>query len=164
MPSIVFPIGAITDKYRGLPSIYEFINSDGEHRKFNCGQAAACTILTLCEVLPPPPSDEAARLSMMSIEAQHPPDNLGGWFGTSRRRVERILRSHDIPFKAIHGEANLRETLAEGRPVMVMIGTEGPKVWKWHAPAGHWIVLYGFDEDRVYCTNWNLYWQTGEYI
>ena len=155
MSSIVFPIGAITDKYRGLSSIYEFINSDGEQRKFNCGQAAACTLLTSCDALPSEPQEEAARLSMMAIETQHPPDNIGGWFGTSRRRVERILRTHGIPFKAIEGEAKLRESLSEGRPVIVMVGTEGPKIWKWHAPAGHWIVLYGFDERQVFCTNWN---------
>lgn len=155
MSSLIYPTGAIEAAYRGLPSIYEFINSDGEYRKFNCGQAAACTMLTYCKALPESQQEEAARLSMTTIEHLHPPDNMGGWFGTSRRRVERILRSHDISFEAIHGEEALRQALSVGRPVIVMVGTEGPKIWKWHAPSGHWIVLYGYDDERVYCTNWN---------
>ena len=46
MASLIYPDGADPATYRGLTALFEYINADGEHRKFNCGQAAACTLLT----------------------------------------------------------------------------------------------------------------------
>ena len=37
---------------------------------------------------------------------------------------------------------------------MLMVGTEGPRIWKWHAPAGHWMVAYGYDANQIFLTNW----------
>jgi hypothetical protein len=153
MPSRVYPDGADPMTYRGLPSIYEYINADGDLRRFNCGQAAACTFLTHHELLPADPDGETARCVLTEVEGLHPPDNAGGWFGTSRRRVERICRTHGIEPDRVAGEAELRASLAAGRPVIVMVGTRGPRVWKWNAPAGHWMVAYGYDDHQIFLTN-----------
>jgi hypothetical protein len=155
MSTRIFPDGADPATYRGLSSIYEFINSDGEFRKFNCGQAAACTLLTQYHILPIDLEPDPAREVMECVECDHPPDNVGGWAGTSRRRVERICRAHGLPVEVAEGEEELRHCLDRNRPVMVMVGTEGPRIWKWNAPAGHWMVAYGYDANQIYVTNWS---------
>jgi len=152
----IFPEGADPATYRGLPSLYEFINSDGEFRKYNCGQAAACTLLTHCRVFPGDHSPETARGIMITVEDFHPPDNAGGWLGTSRRRVERICRTAGVPIEEVDGEADLRTHLDNLQPVMVMCGIDGPKLFgRWFAPAGHWMVAYGYDEKNIFLTNWS---------
>lgn len=155
MSSRIYPDGADPATYRGLPSVYEFINSDGEHRRFNCGQAAACSLLSFAGVLVAEPDPAVARTLMMAVEEANPPDNFGGWFGTSRRRVERICRRHGMELEVVRGEDELRASLAAGRPAIVMLGTEGPRLWKWHAPAGHWMLAYGFDDRQIFLTNWS---------
>jgi len=155
MSSRIFPDGADPATYRGLPSVYEYINSDGEHRKFNCGQAAACSLLSFAGVLVADPDPGQAHVLMSAIEEANPPDNVGGWFGTSRRRVERICRRHGIELDEIEGEGELRASLAALRPVIVMVGTEGPRILKWRAPGGHWVLAYGYDDRQLFTTNWN---------
>lgn len=115
MPSRIYPDGADPATYRGLPSVYEFINSDGELRRFNCGQAAACSLLSFAGALTTDLDTDQARTAMTAIEDAHPPDNVGGWFGTSRRRVERICRTHGIEVEEVAGEDELRASLAAAR-------------------------------------------------
>lgn len=153
MPSRIYPDGADPATYRGLPSVYEFINSDGELRRFNCGQAAACSLLSFAGALTTDLDTDQARTAMTAIEDAHPPDNVGGWFGTSRRRVERICRTHGIEVEEVAGEDELRASLAAGRPVIVMVGTDGRRLLKWRAPAGHWMLAYGFDDRQIFLTN-----------
>src|SRR3954469_25360186 len=126
MGSRIYPDGADPATYRGLPSIYEFINSDGTIRRYNCGHAAGCSFLTFAGALPADPEPEQARGVIAQIEKEHPPDNMGGWFGASRRRMERMCRANGVQFTRIAGEEVLRESLEAGRPVIVVIGTEGP--------------------------------------
>ena len=45
MAGIILPYGADPGTYEGLPTLYEFVNGDGNLHRFNCGQAAACTLL-----------------------------------------------------------------------------------------------------------------------
>ena len=88
--------------YRGLHSIFEFTNWDGRYRRFNCGQAAACTFLTQHGKFEPDAAKAPAF--MQTVEREHPPNNLGGWLGTSRGRVERICRAFDLPLEQTAGE------------------------------------------------------------
>lgn len=138
--------------YRGLPSIFEFINGDGRWNKFNCGQAAACTYLTHLGRLHA--TEATASDVMQAVERAHPPDNLGGWLGTSRRRVERICRAHGIETDAIQGEAELRLSLINHRPVIVMLGMNWRRFLEFTVPSGHWMVAYGFDAEYIYLSNW----------
>src|SRR5262245_38969492 len=107
MAATIHPDGADPATYRGLPALYESINADGEYRRFNCGQAAACTLLTHYQAFPSDLDCDAACQSMTEVEDDHPPDNFGGWFGTSRRRVERICRTHGFALEEIDGEDEL---------------------------------------------------------
>jgi hypothetical protein len=153
MASRIYPDGADPESYRGLPSIYEFINSDGGLRQYNCGHAAACSFLTF-NGDPASDPDDAGQL-IRAVEEAHPPDNMGGWFGVSRRRMERICRAHGIELEAVEGEEQLRASLATNRPVIVVTGMPGPRVWRWHLPKAHWMVAYGYDDRQIFLTNWS---------
>jgi hypothetical protein len=153
MAARITPDGADSTTYRGLPSVYEFVNADGEHRRFNCGQAAACSLLAFVGAIATDLDAEVARLAMTAVEGEHPPDNLWGWFGTSRRRVERICHRHGVDLAAVAGEEALRRSLAMKRPVMVMIQTDGSRFLKWRIPGGHWMLAYGCDDRQVFFTN-----------
>lgn len=137
--------------YTGLPRIFEFVNHDGRLSKWNCGQAAAATLLTHHHVVDP--AVDGCDL-LLEIERQFPPDILGGWFGSSRRRVTSICRSRGLPLKPVRGEAAVRAELERGNPVVVMLGVSGGKFLRWDLPGGHWMVAYGFDDNAVYLTNW----------
>lgn len=131
--------------YRGLPGMFEFTNGDGISRPTNCGQAAACTMLTYMRLIQP--DAENPHMIMKTIEAAHPPDNFGGKMGTSRRRVERILGAFGMDPTEIEGEENFRQMLDAGCPMIVMIGLYHNKLWKFTIPSGHWMVAYGYDDD-----------------
>src|SRR5262245_27682791 len=137
--------------YRGLSSIFQYTNQDGVRARVNCGQAAALTLLTHYSKLPLDPLH--ARQIMARVEEHYPPDNVGGYLGTSRRRVTSICRAYGLPLAAIRGEEHLRGLLAEHRPVVVMCGVSAGRVLNlFNIPGGHWMVAYGFDSDYVYLT------------
>ena len=149
MAGTILPYGADPATYRGLPNLYEFVNSDGSLTRFNCGQAAACTLLSHLGAI----RGDACAL-MAAIEEAHPPDNLFGWFGTSRRRVERICQAHGITLDEVHGEEELKAALAAGRPAAVMVELPGPMIWRFRAPVGHWMVAYGYDDRQLFLSNY----------
>ena len=152
MAGLIFPDDSRAAGYQGLSSIFEFTNGDGAFVRTNCGQAAAATFLTYCGKFSPA-SGEPGQF-MAAIESIDPPDNLGGAFGTSRRRVARICRRHGIRLHEIAGETTMRQKLAEGRPVIVMLGVSAGRLFnRIDLPGGHWMVAYGFDRDHVYLTN-----------
>jgi len=147
MPSYVTPVGCLHD-YQGIPGLVEYTNGDGAIRDMNCGQAAVATVLLYLDGTLPQPK------LMPWLERDHPPDNLGGWFGTSRRRVERGLRAQGHRPKVIHGEAALRATLTRQIPVIFTSQLSDGKFWGFDIPNGHWMVAFGFDRDHIYLTNW----------
>jgi hypothetical protein len=143
-----------TGSYRGLPRLFEFVNEDGAMWRYNCGQAAVATLLQfLSKNEEAKASTVAGRPPWMSwLEKEHPPDNLGGWLGTSRRRVERGLRGQGYRPRAIHGEESLRRCLAAGLPVILTVQLS-VRFWKFDFPSAHWMVAFGYDEQYVYLTN-----------
>ena len=147
------PPAEVEGSYQGLPFLYGFENGDGSLRKTNCGQAAACTLLVHHGVVPECADQDAAGALMAAVEEAHPPDNIFGYLGTSRRRVERICWAHGITLDEVSGEDELRAALAAGRPVAVMVQLPGPSWWRLTAPVGHWMVAYGYDDHRVFLTN-----------
>ncbi len=139
--------------YVGLERIFEFVNGDGRLTKWNCGQAAAATLLTHHGATPL--SEASAGSLVCLLENAFPPDQLGGWLGSSRRRVTSICKAHGLPLQEIRGEHDLRRELANGNPVVVMLGISAGKLWGWDVPGGHWMVAFGFDADAIFLTNWH---------
>jgi hypothetical protein len=138
--------------YVGIGAIFEYTNGDGALTHSNCGQAAAATFLTHHGRL----LADAAHASrvMAALERCHPPNVLGGLFGTSRRRVARICAAFGVPVRELTGEAALRASLARREPVIVMLGVSAGRWWRFDLPGGHWMVAYACDAGGVYLTNW----------
>src|SRR5262245_15565800 len=136
----------------GVDAIFEYTNDDGALCRTNCGQAAAATFLTHHGRLPA----DAARAGriMAALERCHPPNVLGGLFGTSRRCVARICADFGVPVHEVSGEAALRASLVRREPVIVMLGVSAGKWWRFDLPGGHWMVAYACDAGGVYLTNW----------
>jgi hypothetical protein len=153
MAQILYFDRAENPDYHGLGSIFEYTNDDGNWVRTNCGQAAALTLLTHYRKLPT--DAQRARQIFARLEEHYPPDNLGGYLGTSRRQVTHICRKHGLPVVTISGMAELQESLAAERPVMVMLGVPAGRFLSlFDLPGGHWMVAYGFDRDFVYLTNY----------
>jgi hypothetical protein len=159
MAGYVRPDWMVVGDYHGLPSIFEFTNADGERPVVNCGYAAAATLLTAHGYISP--ATESPRRIMTKLEAEHPPDNLGGIFGSSRRRITRIFRRLGIHLGAVKGESSLRECLSRGHPAIVLIGVCAARLFnRIELPGGHWTVAYGFDNDAIYLTNYgSMSWE-----
>jgi hypothetical protein len=147
-------------QFAGLEQIFEYCNWDGELTRWNCGQAAAATLLNH---LDKPATLKDADDAVRAIERRFPPDQFGGWLGTGRRRVKEILREHGAQVNEIRGERRLRAEIERGNPVIVMLGVSGGTFWKWELPGGHWMVAYAFDDENVYLTNWTTPMPWGEF-
>jgi hypothetical protein len=154
MACFITPTDRDAPAYHGVGRIFEYTNFDGRMPRTNCGLAAAATFLTFHSKIPP--IEQRAHQVMRLIERDHPPDNLAGLFGTSRRRVQRICRAYGIRTKAIEGEAALRAHVAYGNPVIVLLGVTG-QLCGFNLPMAHWMVVYGYDENNVFVTNWGQY-------
>jgi hypothetical protein len=140
----------ITDaaQYRGLEWIFEYTNHDGALATWNCGQAAAATFLTHHGAMDP----VQAGNNMAWLERHHPPDQLGGWFGTGRRRVERIIHAFQMDLVEVPGIDVLRDQLDRNNPVLLMLGVPH-RFLGVNLPGGHWMVAFGRDAERVHFTN-----------
>lgn len=141
--------------YQGLGQLFGYVNSDGRFAKTNCGLAASATLLTfLGQMKPQETSSPHRNPNMALLEETFPPNILGGLAGTSRGRVERILDAHGFQGLEVQGEDQLRRTVADGKPIAVMLQIPGGTALGMTMPAGHWMVVYGWDEKQVYLTNW----------
>jgi hypothetical protein len=151
MACLIHALERLAD-YQGMASLFEYTNVDGEYVRTNCGQAAAATFLTFHGKLTPCP--ERAQEVMTDIERDFPPDNIGGMFGTSRRRVIRICKAFGQEVEPVDGELELKASLSRGQPVIVMLSVSGGQFLGFDLPGGHWMVAYGHDAEHVYLSNW----------
>jgi hypothetical protein len=149
MARIIRATSADPSQYRGLEWIFEYTNQDGALSKWNCGQAAAATFLTHHGAMDP----LRAADNVVWLEQHHPPDQLAGWFGTGRRRVERMLRAFDVPVADVFGIDRLRRELERANPVILMLGMSQGNWLGFDLPGGHWMVAFGCDAQHVYLTN-----------
>ena len=148
MARIIRPTNVDRSQYRGLDWIFEYANHDGALATWNCGQAAAATFLTHHGAMDP----VQAAHNMAWLEQYHPPDQLGGWFGTGRRRIERIMRAFDLDLIEVVGINGIRAQLDRKNPVLLRLGM----TQRFHGvnlPGGHWMVAFGHDGERVHLTN-----------
>jgi hypothetical protein len=149
MAQIIRPALENPSLYRGLDCIFEYTNHDGALTRWNCGQAALATFLTHHGRMDP----VAAADNMAWLEAHHPPDQFGGWFGTGRRRVERALHAFQLEALELAGEEEIKRQLDQKYPVLLMIGCPSYRLLGIDLPGGHWMVAFGHEGDLVHLTN-----------
>ena len=156
MARIIQPTALDRSQYRGLDWIFEYTNQDGALSRWNCGQAAAATFLTHHGIMEP----LTASANMAWLEKHHPPDQVGGWFGTGRRRIERIMREFRVELMEAGGVAGIRRELERSNPVILMLGMSRGKLLGFDLPGGHWMVAFGCDAQNIYLTNgWPIPWR-----
>lgn len=147
----------LSDQYQGLPHLFGYDNHDGRLVGTNCGLAASATLLTFLGKMPAAAtSTPHANPNMLALETSFPPNILGGLAGTSRGRVERILEAHGTDAIEIDGEEALRYAVRNAQPVAVMLQVPGKTMMGITWPAGHWMVVYGYDCAKVYLSNWDI--------
>jgi hypothetical protein len=149
MAKIIRPAIVDPAQYRGLDWIFEYTNHDGALTTWNCAQAAIATFLTHHGLMDP----VAAADNMAWLEANHPPDQLAGWFGTGRRCVEHALKAHHLDAVEVAGEDEIKHQLDQKNPVLLMIGLSSYKILGVDLPGGHWMVAFGHEGERVHLTN-----------
>lgn len=157
------PLPAPPPGYQGLPSLFGYRNDDGKLSGTNCGLAASATLLTMLGKMPVEMTTTVhTNSNMLALESTYPPNILGGLAGTSRGRVEQILDAYGVRSVEVDGEEGLRGSLAAKQPVAVMLQVPGSTFMGITFPAGHWMVAFGFDEQRIYLTNWDIDGMTWE--
>lgn len=155
MAQIIQPPIGDRNHYHGLEWIFEYTIQDGALSAWNCGQAAAATLLTHHGRMNP----LKAAANMAWLERHYPPDQFGGWFGTGRQRLEGMLRAGGINAVDVIGINRIRAQLARNNPVILMLGLSFGRLLGIDLPGGHWMVAYGYDRENVYLTNgWPVRW------
>ncbi|MEZ6140732.1 MAG: hypothetical protein R3B84_09195 [Zavarzinella sp.] len=142
-----------THQCSGISRIFEFCNDDGlpAMRPYTCGHAAASTFLTYHGVVKP--EEQSALQIMSAIQMHFPADTMGGYFGVSRRRMEKICRNAGLKLTVVKGISELKASLDRCEPVIVVTWVPGPVILGKMLPQGHWMVAYAYDESHIYLTN-----------
>lgn len=165
MAGVVNPISPDVATYKGLGAIFEYRNADGRLKGTNCGQAAACTMLTYRGKMTRVAT--APNTNMLALETTYPPDNAGGIFGTSRKQVEAIFKAYSLKVATVSGKADLKTAIQNSKPVAVVTSVHfasmpvsvpllgsTPYILSKEIPSAHWMVAYGYDKDKVYLSNY----------
>lgn len=144
-------VGMRYDKNYLNASIFQYTNDGAKHKDTACGQAAIATLITAWGVKAP---DNGSAL-IREVESNYPQDVALGNAGTSWQQMEKALNGYGLKTYWLTGEAELKEYLKAGYPVVVMldVGRIPQYGFTW---SGHWVVAYAFDYGNIYVTNWNL--------
>jgi ABC-type bacteriocin/lantibiotic exporter with double-glycine peptidase domain len=136
----------IENKIYGVSEIVEFVNEDGAQSQYNCGQAAIATLVKF----------HNKDVSVQEVEHWYPPDAMFGYFGTSKRRVEKALNGYGLNPKTITGIDAVKESLRNGIPGLVLCEFVFKEVWGLKIPSAHWMMAFGYDDDYIYVSNWSF--------
>lgn len=128
---------------RGVP---EHVNQGASDPANACGPAAAATVIAFWRG----GADPRPAADVSTLQASQPADVEFGIFGTSPQRETRMLTAAGMHVGWGAGDGSLRAWVAAGYPAIVLQDV-GPS---WHRLGLHWTVVYAFDSDYVYLTNW----------
>jgi hypothetical protein len=141
---------------RGMGTIWQWVNQDGQYWPTNCGTAAMATVLTRYErgvrFHPSQKLNPVRRIENDWLG----PDVAFGQGGTSRWRMEEIARKYGFNY-GWGIKSQLDETIAAAKPVAVMLDIANDKAGsaetfdQW---GFHWVVVYAYDKKNYYVTNW----------
>lgn len=137
--------------------IWQYTNSGGIDKSTCCGQAAVATMLGYWNPTAYP--DRTDNAYVQKLEKSHPPDGFSLKIGTSWQRMGTMARTYGLQTQWISGEAAVKTSIREGKPVMVMLDVAkdraGGDFGLFLGMGGHWTVVYGYDTaGNYYITNW----------
>lgn len=142
MPTMISPPDNASYKGINKPFI-EFVNEDGKLSKWNCGQAAAASLIKYLK-----PENETEML-MALLELHFRPNNPFG-MGTSPRQIRRMLKAYEIETIIVRGKEEMQANI----PCILTYQFELTKFLGISIPTAHWMMVYGYDDDYIYLTNW----------
>jgi hypothetical protein len=154
MAAVVAALSSSSQGFQGLGSLFEYTNEDGNHPNRNCGQAAAATMLTYRGRFACPATPDAANHIMTELEDKYGADILFGLFGTSRHRMTEMIAAYGGTVSVIQGVAALKRQVELKCPVIVMLDIARDKAGWNTSVGGHWTVVFAYDKEYVYLTNW----------
>lgn len=147
MPGIIYA-NSSSAGFNGLLSIYQYRNEDGANPDNVCAQAACATLLTSLNLQP------ANIATLQAIETSHPANLLGGKWGTTPHKVRVALAAYGAT--SIHTaetDKALKLRVSTGFPVICLIQNERG-ISGLAREGAHWFVVFAYDDDGVYVTNW----------
>lgn len=132
--------------------IWGYTNQGARNPDNTCGQAAVATLLTYHNPVAFKPLND--NKYVLNLESGFPPDTLGGVFGTSWQRMEKMARANGLRVDWIRGTDDLKYWVRSGYPVIVMLDIARDKAGWDRAVGGHWAAVYAYDASGFYLTNW----------
>ncbi len=144
--------------YKGQCGIWQFDNFDFPKNDTTCGQAAAATIIT--HWLGQKNNQQFKTDVASYLYNNYGPNNVFGWFGTSWQQVvNSVIVPYKMGWRKVSGEADLRQELDRGIPVIVIVDSARLRERGYAYPkatvgiAAHYIVVYGYDSEYYFVTN-----------
>lgn len=141
---------------RGMGTIWQWVNQDGQYRDTNCGTAAMATLMTRYErgnrFQPNSNPNPVRRIENDWLG----PDVLIGQAGTSRWRMESIAQKYGFGY-GWGTKSQLDGYPAAGKPVTVMLDIANDKAGSpqtYNRCGFQWVVVYACDSNSYYVTNW----------
>lgn len=116
----------------------------------SCGQAAAATVRRLWKAAS---ANDFSDAPVRNLYNRFPADGYLGIAGTSWQRMRSMLQDGGLSVQFIKGENDLKNSVANGKPVIVMLDVGKFPEWNYQW-GGHWVVVYGYTNSRVYLSNW----------
>lgn len=142
MPTLLTP--PTTKNYKGITKPFvEYTNEDGKLSKWNCGQAAAATLIKYVDPL------IETNVLMPYLESHYEPNNIFG-LGTSPRQIRKALNHYNIETIIVRG----KEAMQANIPCILTYQFELTKFLGISIPTAHWMMVYGYDDEYIYLTNW----------
>lgn len=144
----------------GNITIYQYTNNKDYYESQNCGQAAAATVISYHGKAPfyAAINGKTKIQDDMDNNWWHRPDILGR-YGTTPLRVQSILHDYKLNTWFMGGgETALRKWVGAKYPCICVVDV-GAAGWKDNGKpmSGlHYTVVYAYDANNYWCTNWQV--------
>ncbi len=137
---ISFKVWMITERHEILDHIKVPVKSVSQTKTFSCGNAA---LRTICQFYKVGPDDEDKFIEMMNSNSRD---------GTVPSHIVSTAREFGLCVKYHHNFTirELKDALDKGHPIICPVQAHGKKKHYKKRESGHYIVVIGYDNERIY--------------
>lgn len=136
--------------YRGLGVFVPYSNEGAPDPDRASGQAAIASIVQFYKQA----LYNSATRPVVEIFNKYPPDIKQGIQGTSWQQMKHALSEENLTTRWYHGEAALKSAVAQNMPSIVLLDVSALPQEGWKTWGNHWTVVYAYDREGVYLSNW----------